>query len=101
MSQPFSNRIASVIGILVMAMLALAPAATARAAGNSEQVVFSGIGLPPVSSEPFGFWIWCQVEQAPASRGRYEEDCNGAVYFYDRGVVEHVIGEVTEQEEGN
>ena len=69
-------------------------------AGNSEQVVFSGIGLPPTSSEPFGFWVWCQNQQAASSRGRYETDCNGALYFYQRGIVVHVTGEITELEEG-
>ena len=78
---------------------ALAPSAV-QAASNSEQIVFSGIGVPPVSSEPFGFWIWCQNEQAPHSRGRYETDCNGAMYFYDREIVTHVIGEVSEPDEG-
>jgi len=74
----------------------------ARAASNSEQIVFSGIGLPSVSSAPFGFWIWCQNEQAEPSVGRshYETDCNGAMYFYALGVVTHVVGEVSELSEG-
>src|SRR5262245_16356907 len=45
-------------------LLLAAPAATLQAANNAEQVVFSGVGVPPVSSEPFGFWVWCQVEPA-------------------------------------
>jgi hypothetical protein len=100
MSQPFRKGITSIAGWLAAALLIALPVGNAQAAKNSEQVVFSGIGLPPVSSEPFGFWIWCQVEQAPSSRGRYETDCNGAVYFYARGIVKHVIGEVTEPAEG-
>ena len=31
---------------------------------------------------------------------RYETDCNGALYFYARGIVVHVTGEITELEEG-
>jgi hypothetical protein len=71
-----------------------------QAASNAEQIVFSGIGLPPTSSEPFGFWIWCQNHQAAPSRGHYETDCNGAMHFYARGIVAHVTGEVSEPDEG-
>jgi len=88
--------------LLAATLLAALPATGLQAAANSEQIVFSGVGLPPVSSEPFGFWVWCQNEQAPNSEGhsRYETDCNGAMYFYARGVVRHVVGEVTEPDEG-
>jgi hypothetical protein len=89
-----------VLSIVAAVMVGGMPGVAVRAASNSEQVVFSGIGLPPVSSEPFGFWVWCQNEQAPNSRGRYETDCNGALYFYARGVVVHVVGEITEPDEG-
>ena len=78
--------------------LAATPAAV-PAANNSEQVVFSGIGLPPTSSHPVGFWIWCQNEPA-SPKARYDTDCNGAMYFYARGITTHVIGEVTEPSEG-
>ncbi len=88
------------VAMLAAALVLALPSSAARAANNSEQIVFSGIGLPPVSSEPFGFWIWCQNEQAGPSRGRYETDCNGAMYFYARGIVEHVTGEVSEPDEG-
>jgi hypothetical protein len=71
----------------------------AQAASNSEQIIFSGIGVPPTSSEPFGFWVWCQAEQA-SSHSHYETDCNGAMYFYARGITTHVTGEVSEPEEG-
>ena len=100
MSQPFRKRISRIATMVVTVILVAVPVATAQAARNSEQVIFSGIGLPPVSSEPFGFWIWCQNEQAPSSRGRYETDCNGAVYFYARGIVTHVTGEIAEPTEG-
>ena len=100
MSQPFRKRISSIATALATIILVALPVVTAQAARNAEQVIFSGIGLPPVSSEPFGFWIWCQNEQAPSSRGRYETDCNGAVYFYARGIVTHVTGEITEPAEG-
>jgi len=74
---------AAVLGLFV---------SVARAANNSEQVIFSG------TSEDFGFWVWCQAGQAGPSVGhsRHETDCNGALYFYQPGVVVHVIGEVSE-----
>src|SRR5437773_12385550 len=87
------------LGAVAAAVLVAMPGDALHAARNSEQIVFSGIGLPPVSSEPFGFWVWCQNEQA-SPHARYETDCNGALYFYDRGIVVHVIGEVTEPSEG-
>ena len=80
-------------------ILLVVPAATSLAANNAEQVVFSGVGVPPVSSEPFGFWVWCQVEPA-STHSHYDTDCNGAIYFYARGITQHVIGEVSEPEEG-
>src|SRR5881396_1867690 len=95
-----SNPIAILLAAAAAAVLVAVPGSAAQAAGNSEQVVFSGIGLPPTSSEPFGFWVWCQNEQAASSRGRYETDCNGALYFYQRGIVLHVTGEITELSEG-
>jgi hypothetical protein len=88
---------AALVGALAMVLAAI-PAA-APAANNSEQVVFSGIGLPPTSSEPFGFWIWCQNQPA-SQHAAYDTDCNGAMYFYARGVTAHVTGEVTEPSEG-
>jgi hypothetical protein len=99
MSIQFALRAARVAVVAAVCLGFTAPGAV-QAASNAEQVVFSGIGLPPVSSAPFGFWIWCQVEQSGHSRGRYETDCNGAMYFYDKGVVRHVTGEVSEPDEG-
>ena len=95
-----NKAVAILLAAVAAAVLVAIPGSAAQAAGNSEQVVFSGIGLPPTSSEPFGFWVWCQNEQAASSRGRYETDCNGALYFYARGIVVHVTGEITELEEG-
>ena len=95
-----SKAVAILLAAVAAAVLVAIPVSAVHAAGNSEQVVFSGIGLPPTSSEPFGFWVWCQNEQAASSRGRYETDCNGALYFYARGIVVHVTGEITELEEG-
>ena len=95
-----NKAVAILLAAAAAAVLVALPGSAAQAAGNSEQVVFSGIGLPPTSSEPFGFWVWCQNQQAASSRGRYETDCNGALYFYQRGIVVHVTGEITELEEG-
>jgi hypothetical protein len=91
------------IHLMTMAVATAAMFAPAtQAASNSEQVIFSGIGVPPVSTAPFGFWIWCQNEQAGPSEGhsRYETDCNGAMYFYALSIVTHVTGEVSEPSEG-
>jgi hypothetical protein len=33
-----------------------------------------------------GFWIWCEV----ISGNPYQEECKGAVYFYDLGLVRAV-----------
>ena len=90
--------VATLLAAVASAVLVAMPGSAVQAAGNSEQVVFSGTGLPPTSSEPFGFWVWCQNEQAATSRGRYETDCNGALYFYARGIVLHVTGEISESE---
>jgi len=95
-SRPVVILLAAVAAAVLVAM----PGSAVQAAGNSEQVVFSGTGLPPTSSEPFGFWVWCQNEQAASSRGRYETDCNGALAFFARGIFVHVTGEITELEEG-
>lgn len=96
MSYPLTLR-AALVAALATAMSMLP--STAVAASNAEQVVFSGVGVPPTSSEPFGFWVWCQVEPA-SEHSRYDTDCNGALYFYARGITVHVTGEVSEPEEG-
>ena len=99
MSIVSSKRSAAAFTLLAVCSLGGLASTAAQAASNAEQIVFSGIGLPPTSSEPFGFWIWCQNHQASPSRGHYETDCNGAMYFYARGIVAHVTGEVTEPDE--
>ena len=94
------KRTISILTVTLAAALLALGVTVARAAGT-EQIVFSGTGFPPVSSEAWGFWVWCQNEQAEPSVGhsRYETDCNGALYFYDHGVVVHVTGEVSESED--
>jgi hypothetical protein len=87
------------LGAVAMTVLMAGLGGAVQAANNSEQVVFSGIGSPPVSSEAFGLWVWCQNEPA-SPHARYETDCNGAIYLYARGIVAHVIGEITEPDEG-
>ncbi|MCY1054530.1 hypothetical protein [Nannocystis sp. SCPEA4] len=75
------------------------PASYSHAAQNSEQLVFSGIADIDTNHGPIGFWVWCQVEPA-SENSHYETDCQGAIRFYDLGIVEHVTGEVTEPLEG-
>jgi hypothetical protein len=98
-NSPHRNLNRPLVAALATLLLAVVPAAISQAANNAEQVVFSGVGVPPTSSEPFGFWVWCQVEPA-STHSHYDTDCNGAIYFYARGITQHVIGEVSEPEEG-
>jgi hypothetical protein len=79
----------------IAAVIFLASAPTARAANNSEQIVFSGGGSFP-GVTPFGFWIWCEGDSA----NPYQGECNGAMYFYALGITKHVAGMVTEIAEG-
>ena len=87
------GRLALAVSLAVavpVAMLSLAPAAGAE---GKEQIVFSGTGSG--SFGDFGFWVWCAVEGPP----HYEDECNGAMYFYDLGLVKHVTGEASEPAE--
>jgi hypothetical protein len=95
---PYRNIHRALVAACAGVLLAL-PVTASLAANNAEQVVFSGVGVPPVSSEPFGFWVWCQVEPA-STHSHYDTDCEGALYFYARGITTHVSGEVSEPEEG-
>jgi hypothetical protein len=66
---------------------------------NSEQVIFSGVAGAASSfpnNSPAGFWIWCEAE----SDNPYEEECNGAMYFYALGITRHVEGDVSEPSDG-
>jgi hypothetical protein len=78
--------------VAVLAVVAV-PGAPAEPK-NSEQVVFSGVG--PGSTSFFGFWIWCEGE----SENPYAGVCQGSMYFYDLGLTKHVVGWVSEPEEG-
>jgi hypothetical protein len=57
------------------------PART-TAARNSEQLEFSGT----TDNGLIGFWIWCEVD----SGNPYQDECNGAMYFYALGLTKHV-----------
>src|SRR5215475_10655443 len=80
--------------LALVVVLFLVAGSPARAANNSEQIVFSGTGGFPVT--PFGFWIWCEGD----STNPYQGECNGAMYFYALGITKHVAGMVTEIAEG-
>lgn len=58
----------------------------------SEQVVFSGVASSSTFPGPVGFWIWCEAE----SDNPYDDECNGAMYFYALSITRHVEGEVVE-----
>jgi len=96
----FNSRATAAIAILAVSSLGAITPSVAQQPANAEQIVFSGTGVPPGSSEPFGFWIWCQNHQATPSHGQYVTDCNGALYFYSRGIVAKVTGAVSEPAEG-
>jgi len=82
--------IAALRPLVVAAALALlvASAGTARAANNSEQVVFSGTasGAFGGGTSQVGFWIWCEAE----SDNPYAGQCNGAMRFDALHLVKHV-----------
>jgi len=90
----------SVIAGLVLGMAALllciSGGTVAKAANNSEQIVFtdngSGFGNFSGTDTPFGFWIWCEGD----SKNPYQGACNGSMYFYALGITKHVSGSVTE-----
>lgn len=66
---------------------------------RSEQIIFSGTGFGTFNDtpSPFGFWIWCEDEDA---NNPYAGECNGAMYFYALGITKGVEGEVTELSDG-
>src|SRR5215208_4138075 len=84
--------------------------ASAKTAGNAEQIIFStpGFSMPLTGNSSadqtaFGFWIWCAGEAAESSRGGYQNAnaCQGSMYFYDlEKRSEAVIGFVQETDEG-
>jgi hypothetical protein len=82
--------------LLASAVTMLASGPAARAANNSEQIVFSGTGAF-TGVTPFGFWIWCESQD---SGNPYHGECNGAMYFYALGITKHVAGMVNEIAEG-
>jgi hypothetical protein len=83
-------------GLFAVLLLGIATVATAEAA---EQIVFSGTGSGTFdgTETPFGFWIWCEDEEA---NNPYAEECNGAMYFYGLGITKGVKGDVEEISEG-
>jgi hypothetical protein len=66
---------------------------------HAEQIIFSGTGFGTFNDtpSPFGFWIWCEDEDA---NNPYAEECNGAIYFYALGITKGVRGDVQELSEG-
>lgn len=88
---------AAVVVSMIAAMLWAAPGAGAQP-NSAEQIVFSGIGFGTFAGTPtpFGFWIWCEDEEA---NGAYAGACAGSMYFYELGLVRGVFGEVSESEE--
>ncbi len=93
-----------VSGLFVVLVIFGFAAAASAAPGqggdhHAEQIVFSGTGFGTFNGTPgpFGFWIWCEDEDAS---NPYAEECNGAIYFYALGITKGVEGDVEEISEG-
>jgi hypothetical protein len=73
--------------------------ASIASAEAAEQIVFSGTGFGTFdgTETSFGFWIWCESEEA---NNPYAEECRGAIYFYALGITKGVEGDVEELSEG-
>ena len=96
--------------VIVVAAACLAIGATAKAARNGQQVIFSTpgsvmqlFGNAKASETPFGFWNWCIADAAPNGGGPYQSNnaCQGNMYFYllDKH-ANPVIGFASEGDEG-
>lgn len=85
-----------VVCTLVGLLLVVAPAATAQPK-NAEQIVFSGVGFGAFNGtpSPFGFWVWCEDEEAG---NPYQGVCAGAIYIYALGLTRGVHGTVSEED---
>ncbi len=83
-SKLFLSLVALVMVLLLV--VTISQTSRARAANNSEQVVFSGGGFSQSAQTPIGFWIWCEAD----SSNPYVHQCNGSMYFYAKGIVKHV-----------
>jgi hypothetical protein len=98
--------------IALCAALLLFVAIQAVPQSNSGQVVFSKTGglmtltgntTSKTGTTPFGFWIWCNGDAAPTSKGGYQlaHACQGEMYFYALQVnALHVVGQATEGADG-
>jgi len=94
------NRI--LIGLCALVLLVGFTAVASAGQGvdhHAEQIIFSGTGFGTFNDtpSPFGFWIWCEDEDA---NNPYAEECNGAIYFYALGITKGVTGDVEEISEG-
>jgi hypothetical protein len=92
-------RIVMTVAVAVMLVAGATPGVSLAAAHPeaAEQIIFSGQVPPGSFSVPAGFWVWCEDDEAT---NPYAGDCNGAMYFYELGLVRHVTGEVEELESG-
>ena len=70
----------------------------AQAASSGEKIIFSGIGVPPTSNEPFGSWAWSRPNR-PAPTATTKPTAT-ARCISTRAASTHVTGEISEPEEG-
>jgi hypothetical protein len=92
----------ALIGLCALALVLGASGVATAGQGadqHAEQIIFSGTGFGTFNDtpSPFGFWIWCEDEDA---NNPYAEECNGAIYFYALGITKGVEGDVEELSEG-
>lgn len=88
--------VVGVIAALVAATLLQGTGALAQPK-NAEQIIFSTPGDFSGPLAPFGFWVWCEDEDAG---NPYAGVCQGSLYFYALGMVSHVAGSVEENADG-
>jgi hypothetical protein len=69
--------------VLLLAVM-ISQTSRARAANNSEQVVFSGVAQS--ASTPIYFWVWCESD----SSNPYVGQCNGSMSFSAFHLTKHV-----------
>ena len=82
-----------VVAALAGVILVVAPAASAQPR-NAQQIVFSGVGFGTFNAtpSPFGFWIWCEDDDAD---NPYAGACAGSIYVYALGLTRGVFGFVS------
>jgi hypothetical protein len=95
-----SRKFTGIFAVFTIIIAVVCSGKHSAAAGPSEQIIFSGVGVAGNGAwqSPVGFWIWCQAE----GTGPYSQDqsCAGAMYVYAQGLTKGVQGSVAEGPDG-